>query len=88
MTKDDVTVKLLFHGPLTFGEFVEITGWKTSTASTSLERLVRLGRVKTTGRLMKRVYGLASWITADDSTPSILTTPNGHSINTQASLPG
>jgi len=60
MTRVHVAKKLLEHGPLTFGEFCEITRWKASQAWTALSNLEKSGYLQCTGPRMKRQYMLVS----------------------------
>lgn len=45
MTRDEAAKKLLEHGPLTFRELREITGWPGRSADQAIVRLMALGVV-------------------------------------------
>jgi len=45
MTRAYVTRRLLEHGPLTFGEFVSITGWTHFVVGSALSGQMRQGIV-------------------------------------------
>lgn len=46
MTRTYAAKRLLEHGPLSFAEFKEITGWTHRTAWRAIERLMQFGQVK------------------------------------------
>lgn len=50
MTRTYIALKLLEHGPLTFREFREITGWPGRTASKTLWWLQETGRAVRDGK--------------------------------------
>jgi predicted transcriptional regulator len=57
VTKQEIALKLLKHGPLTASQFWEITGWKRATAYQALYRLTEMGEVKTARRRVgKKLY--------------------------------
>ena len=45
MTRVSIASKLLAHGPLTFREFLEITGWPYKTARQTISWLQITGRI-------------------------------------------
>jgi hypothetical protein len=45
MKKTYAAARLLEHGPLTLGEFIEITGWCKGTCEWALGELISLGTV-------------------------------------------
>jgi DNA-binding transcriptional regulator GbsR (MarR family) len=45
MTRTYTAKRLLEHGPLTFAEFMEITGWRIRIAVSALRRLISWGLV-------------------------------------------
>ena len=59
MTRPYAAVKLLEHGPLSFGEFVAVTGWKSHDAWLNLDRLIKRGAVTFLNQNGKRVCLLA-----------------------------
>ncbi len=71
MTKDHAATCLLRHGPLTFPQFVEITGWTEKSARWVMEKLLDQGIVNrkgTQGSYSKLpTYELASLSTASGS---------------------
>lgn len=84
MTHTHAACKLLEHGPLTYAEFMEFTGWKKTTMDRAIERLLEQKRiyfVNLTRR--RRHYALASWKPSESFTPSTQTTQTGHLTNTQ-----
>jgi len=58
MTHTYAAQKLLEHGPLSFGEFMTITGWKRVTCKRILEYLSELGAVYPINVDGRRKYGL------------------------------
>lgn len=46
MTRPYAATRLLEHGPLTFAEMLEITGWSEKTLESALRRLMRQGTVR------------------------------------------
>lgn len=46
MTRTHAAKRLLEHGPLTFGEFVTVTGWPYKTARKTISWLQQTGRVR------------------------------------------
>ena len=52
--------RLLEHGALSFGELVEITGWKASQVSTTLYSMQCQGLIHATGSTKKFIYSLES----------------------------
>ncbi len=62
MTRTHCARKLLEHGPLTYGEFMEITGWRHSVAKSVIGKLVERGSVqRTTERgCFRYIYRLAA----------------------------
>lgn len=61
MTRTHAAVQLLAHGPLTFREFVNVTGWTAQAATGALRWLIETDRVQTAPIAGKRlkVYALA-----------------------------
>ena len=59
MTRTYAVKRLLEHGPLTFGELVEITGWSPAQVSTTIDALGRTGLIAVRGQRMKFVYALS-----------------------------
>jgi len=61
MTRTYAARRLLEHGPLTFSEVQEITGWPKPVVDSALQRLCRRGvvRVVNCGGV-RRAYRLAS----------------------------
>jgi len=64
MTRTYAGRKLLEHGPLTFKQFVEITGWPKNTAADCLTRLrrnsaIRLGWTRSDYGNLIRLYRIA-----------------------------
>jgi hypothetical protein len=60
MSRTYAAKRLLEHGPLTFPEFVGITGWSRAQAATTLNALDKSGLLSVTGNRMKFVYALAT----------------------------
>lgn len=60
MTRTYAAKRLLEHGPLTFGQLVEITGWTSAQVSTTLAALDKSGMLQVGGGRMKFVYALAT----------------------------
>lgn len=58
MKKTYALKKLLEHGELKFREMREITGWTEKSTWSALNALQISGIVKSSGKLMKRVYFL------------------------------
>lgn len=52
--------RLLEHGPLTFAEMLEITGWKLKQVDGTLQKLIKQGFVKRMSGARRRLYGLAA----------------------------
>ena len=48
MNHTQAAVKLLAHGPLTFVEFVEITGWPKHQCRSAIQQLILHGRISFT----------------------------------------
>lgn len=59
MTRTYAAKRLLEHGPLTFGQFVEITGWNAAQVSSVLLALEKSGCLQIDGPIRKFVYSLA-----------------------------
>ena len=57
MTRTHAALKLLEHGPLTWAEFVAITGWPRRAARKCLNWLIETGRVVFAGRMYQRAEG-------------------------------
>lgn len=54
--------RLLEHGPLTFAEMLEITGWNFKQVDHTLQTLIKQGiavRAGRAGRTKRYLYGLA-----------------------------
>lgn len=60
MTRTHVARKLLEHGPLTLGEFAEITRWKYARCNNVLIRLRKQGAVRRMNIDGRSRYALAS----------------------------
>lgn len=58
MTRNNALKRLLEHGPLTFGQLVDITGWKVSQVRGAVSNLMADGTVQAEGEKMKMVYSL------------------------------
>ena len=59
MTRTYAAKRLLEHGPLTFREFVQITGWPAKVAKNALFALVELGIARYAGHSGgRRIYSL------------------------------
>ena len=67
MTRTDTLQFLLGHGPLTFPQIQEVTGWEKTICNRALQRLKGWGTVVKTGRRRSFVYALASSSTAAGS---------------------
>ena len=59
MTRTHAAKRLLEHGPLSFGDFMSITGWRETIASSALDRLMKRGAVSIKNMDGKRHYFLA-----------------------------
>ncbi len=46
MTRTYAAKRLLEHGPLTFANFMEITGWSKKVSSRALSRLCEFGQAR------------------------------------------
>jgi hypothetical protein len=93
MTRTYALQMLLEHGPLTWPEILEITGWRTKIAASALRRLCHMGSVmrvpqwrQTCGhgisRKQKTAYALSSSSTTHGSQ---LLTGNMPRLNTDES---
>lgn len=51
MTRTYTAKRLLEHGPLSFREFVEITGWPSRKCTRTLDNLSQTGVARLEGRL-------------------------------------
>ena len=51
MTRTYAAKRLLEHGPLSFREFVEITGWPSRKCTRTLDNLSQTGVARLDGRL-------------------------------------
>lgn len=60
MTRSYAARRLLEHGPLTFAEFTEITGWRKGIAGNVLQKLMAWGLVCISHQGRKRVYAIAT----------------------------
>lgn len=60
MTRTHAAKRLLEHGPLTFAEMLEITGWKLKQVDGTLQKLLKQGYVKRIGGARRRLYGIAA----------------------------
>lgn len=58
MTRTYAAKRLLEHGPLTFGQLVEITGWTYAQVSSVLLCLDKAGLLEVSGRSKKSIYAL------------------------------
>ncbi len=60
MTRTYAAKRLLEHGPLTFGELVEITGWSSRQVESVIYSMVDQGLVQHTSELgqRRRLYAL------------------------------
>jgi len=60
MTRTYAAKRLLEHGPLTFGELVEITGWSSRQVESVIYSMVDQGLVQHTSGLgqRRRLYAL------------------------------
>ena len=56
MTRTHVAKKLLEHGPLTFCEFVTITGWTVRQCRKTLGHMQSLGQINSEGRGVYSVH--------------------------------
>jgi hypothetical protein len=59
MSRTYAAKRLLEHGPLTFGEFVTVTGWPSREASNVLRNLKRRGCVACVNHQRLTVWRLA-----------------------------
>ncbi len=60
MTRTYAAKRLFEHGPLTFTQFVEETGWTPRQCTKTLEMLMKAGLICFTEPLgSKRIYALA-----------------------------
>lgn len=62
MTRTYAAKRLLEHGPLTFSQLVEITGWKSRQVESTIYAMVDQGDLCTLSELgtRRRLYSLAS----------------------------
>lgn len=59
MTRSHIALQLLKHGPLTLGEFMTITGWKSYNACQKV-----LGRLRAAGAVCLTRRGVYSVVVA------------------------
>jgi len=59
MTRTYAARRLLEHGPLSFAEFLEITGWTKRIAWRALTRLIQFGLVEFVNGDKRRLYRIA-----------------------------
>jgi DNA-binding MarR family transcriptional regulator len=50
MTRPYILCRLLEHGPLTWVQLVEITGWKSGTMGRATERCLQRGLIRRTAQ--------------------------------------
>ena len=60
MTRPYALARLLEHGPLTFGELREVTGWPVERLTVVIERMSLDGRIKHVNIDQRRRYALAT----------------------------
>ena len=73
MTRTYAAKRLLEHGPLTFPQFTEVTGWKPNQARAVMLELTQQGDVNMVGKTGSYsklpIYALASSITVNGLQP-------------------
>ena len=65
MTRTHAAKRLLEHGPLTFADFLRITGWRKSIANNALGRLRRWGVCRLVNLGGRRHHALADGAVCD-----------------------